>query len=91
MLRIFKITGDSMSPAFPPNHYVLALTSFFSVKVNDIVVVNHIEYGRIIKRVVSLNANKSLLLGSDNPSGVSTEQIGVVQKHQVIAKVIWPT
>lgn len=89
MLRIFRVTGDSMRPLLHEGDFVLALTVLRRVKLNRLLVVRHPTFGIIIKRVISIAADGSFFLASDNAAGVSTRQMGVMKPEQVLGRVLW--
>lgn len=90
-IRIHKVQGQSMSPHFMPNDYVISLTlPWLNYKVNDVVLCNHPDFGVIIKRIDTISANDTYQLSSDNVTqGVSQSTLGIQKKHQLIGKVIW--
>ena len=65
MFRIFKVSGESMKPAFKDNNYVLTRKTKH-IKEDDVVVIYLDHYGNIIKRVSSIGVN-GVKLKSDNP------------------------
>ncbi len=92
MLRIFRVKGESMQPVLYEGDFVVALVAFRWAKrarPGRKLVVQHPEYGVIIKRVVSVEPDGSCWLGSDNQSGISTQQIGKITPSQIIGRVLW--
>lgn len=88
-LRIYKVTGDSMSPAFFNDDYVIAINRRNAkYKIDDVLVLDHQEYGIIIKRVKEITKEKVLLTG-DNPASVNETQIGWQSKNNILGKVIF--
>lgn len=78
-----------MSPSFLPDSYVLSVSHpFQKLKKNDVILVNHPTYGKMIKRILNISPDGILLVG-DNPMSVTTEQMGLIQKSDVLGKVIW--
>jgi len=54
MLKIIKVTGSSLSPFFLPGDYVLVNTyrpGYKNLLAGNVVVFQHTEFGRLIKRV----------------------------------------
>lgn len=89
MLRFFRVTGDSMRPTLDDGDYVLALTSYCPACLHRLLVVNHPEYGVIIKRAISVEADGSCWLSSENAAGVNTQQLGLIIPEQILGWVIW--
>lgn len=92
MLKILKVTGNSLSPFFLPGDYVLvwrAPTRYPKLNEGDIVVFRHIEYGVMIKRVKkNLPENAALLVEGTHPESISSLKIGEVSYQDIIGKVI---
>ncbi len=90
-----------MSPNFLPDSFVFAIKHPWQhLAVGDVVLVNHDTYGKMIKRIASINNHtdkhkdkhtiqQKITLKSDNPLGVTSEQIGIIDSQQIIGKVIW--
>ncbi|PID45683.1 MAG: peptidase S24 [Proteobacteria bacterium] len=78
-----------MKPVLDDGDFVVALTIRPKPKLNRLLVVDHSEYGVIIKRVIGVEADGSCWLGSDNPRGVSSSQLGKVSPEQILGLVLW--
>lgn len=85
-----------MSPNFLPNAFVVAIKHPWQVfKVGDVVLVNHLIYGKMIKRINSYqqttNSKNSayITLIGDHPASVSTQQMGVVSQSQIMGRVCY--
>ena len=87
MFRIFKVSGESMKPAFKDNNYVLT-RKIKNIKENDVVVINLDHYGNIIKRVSSIGVN-GVKLRSDNPIYETGSTQGDHRVSEIIGKVIF--
>ena len=93
MIKIIKVTGNSLSPFFLPGDFVL--TSNFPWTVNqiqteDFIVFVHREYGVLIKKIVSIDPlDKSILVAGIYPGSIRSETIGRIQREDFIGKVIW--
>lgn len=89
-LNLIKVEGDSMSPNIKQGSFVFIFKSpFTKFKTGDLVVVDHSQYGRIIKRVYSSNNNQQFSLTGDNPDSLSSEKMGLVNKRQLCGKVFY--
>ena len=93
MLFIYKISGDSMSPQYLNEDYVLALKvrfipSFF-LKKNQDFIIRHKIYGDMLKRLFSKKENGEYLFTGLNEQSISTEQIGALEKEHLKGLVLW--
>ena len=90
LLRRFKIVGHSMSPAFPENCNVLASSLpflFANPKTGDVVVIN--KSGRVyIKRIKEIKEGKYFLLGDNKSDSLDSKSFGLVNRNQILGKVI---
>lgn len=78
-----------MSPTLNHGDFILACR-FFSLKVNDVIVVDHPIYNRIIKRIDQINPQQKIWLKGDNSTeSVSSEQMGWIDPSAVKGKVIY--
>lgn len=91
MIKILKVTGNSLSPFFLPGDYVLVLRAprrFKNLSPGDFVVFNHSEYGRLIKQVIhNFPAETFIETEGIHPDSISTQKIGMVHYENIIGKV----
>ena len=89
IFKFIKVTGDSLSPEYQEGDYVMLITNpFFSFKVGNTVVFNHPEYGTLIKTIDSIDSDKIHVIGT-HPYSVDSRQFGLIDKSDVVGKVIW--
>ena len=93
MIRMIKVTGESLSPLFHEGDYVLITTIPFvvnKIKVGDTIVFQHTSYGTLIKQVEQANREEGTLsvIGT-NPNSVDSRRFGPIRREDVIGKVIW--
>lgn len=92
MIKIIKVTGESLSPFFLPDDFVLVLTmpiSFKSISPGDTVVFDHPQFGRLIKTVISNSAEAGFLkVQGANEGSVSSHKLGPIPYTALIGKVI---
>lgn len=93
MFRIIKIHGESMLPEYNDGDYVitsrLPLLSG-TVKVNSVMVFKSEKYGILIKKVAGINNdNNTYSFKGTNPLSLSTEEIGSIDKKNIIGSVIF--
>jgi nickel-type superoxide dismutase maturation protease len=89
-LGCYKVAGDSMQPSFCCGDFVIAYRRRHSVfKQGDVVVVEHAQFGKIIKRIFTIENGGSLLLVGDNISAsTDTLALGSIQPKQVLGRVV---
>ncbi len=74
-----------MLPFLRAGDYVLIIKR--PLKVGDIVVARHPQFGEIIKRIARVNDASYELVG-DNAESVSMQQIGAVPAECIVGKVV---
>ena len=93
MLRIIKVTGESLSPEYEEGDYVVIITFpffFDSLKQGDIVVFHHPVYGTMVKRVERVDlAEQEIFVIGDHPQSLDSRQFGSIPKSWVAGKVLW--
>lgn len=92
MLKIIKVTGNSLSPILFPGEYALIWRVPFRFKKlvpGDLVVFDHEKYGRLIKQVVDNNpAEKFIETEGIHPASLSAEKIGTIPYTNIVGKVL---
>ena len=93
MLKIIKVTGQSLSPEYKEGDYVVITTIpfFFSaLKTGEKVVFHHPVYGTMIKRVERDCAEEQevFVVGSHSES-LDSRQFGPIPKGWITGKVLW--
>ena len=92
MLRILKVTGNSMSPDYQEGDYVVIATgSFFlrRLKAGDIVVFQHGGYGTLIKKLDRFAENGDLIVSGTQADSLDSRRLGPITLKSVRGKVIW--
>ena len=74
-----------MLPFLRAGDYVLVIKR--PLKIGDVVVARHPQFGEIIKRIAGIN-NCSYELAGDNTESVSIEKIGPVPAQNIVGKVV---
>jgi len=85
--KIYKVTGDSMSPGLVDGDYVITKTKPRSFRPGSIYVINHIDLGQIIKRLKAIE-NERLFFKGDNQTSTPDAIIAPVSPDRVLAKVV---
>lgn len=89
MLKIYKVSGNSMRPYLVADDFVVVSCLFVSIKPGDSIVASHPCYKRIIKRVDQICPHRGYWLSGENQESVSSDRIGWINKKQVVGKVIF--
>ncbi len=90
MLGVIKVDGNSMEPTLYSGDFVLTTRLFRRLSVGDLVVCQHPQFGRIIKRIEAIDIDGRYLLKGDNPSSLTPERMGWLERSKMTAKV-WLT
>lgn len=84
MFKVIKVKGESMLPDIQPGDYLIIRTFYKKFRVGDIVVLQHRDYGVIVKKITQLLDNGKFLVKSTNPHGISSSEIGILSIKQII-------
>ena len=86
MIRIYKITGNSMYPEYCDKDYLIVFTLFKKqfIKNNQNIVFIHSRLGLIIKKIVSIDyLNKTFCVKGNNNQSISSEMLGIINFSQI--------
>ena len=93
MIKIIKVTGESLSPFFLPGDYVLVKKfsyHFGSIREGDIVVFTHPSYGLMIKEIDRINSELGQIhVKGSHPLSVDSSKIGPIASAAILGKVVW--
>jgi len=93
MLKILKVTGNSLSPSFYPGDFVIILRrSLFSqaFQPGDYIVFDHSEYGLLIKKISEHNRTKDhYVVHGTHHLSINSDQLGPISSSVVLGKVLW--
>ena len=93
MLRIIKVTGQSLSPEYEEGDYVVVTTLpffFDSLKQGDKVVFRHPVYGTMIKQIQHIDPQTGdLFVIGTHPQSTDSRQFGAIPLSWLTGKVLW--
>ncbi|HEX9092314.1 MAG TPA: S26 family signal peptidase [Anaerolineales bacterium] len=92
MLRLLKITGDSLSPEFHEGDFVFVSRVpfwFHSPSAGDIIAFRQPGYGLLIKRIQQTTPEVGLYVIGSHPASIDSRTFGPINQKNVIGKVIW--
>ncbi len=91
MLKIIKVTGDSLTPDYQDGDFVVLIAkSFLFNRLNPgdtVVFIDH-HYGMMIKKIRSIEFDQIFVIGTHIDS-VDSKQLGPINRDRLIGKVIW--
>ncbi len=89
-LKIWKVQGVSMAPVIPPGSFILATRwlSLLPIKEGHRLVIDHPKFGIIVKTVATIDKSGFIWSKGENEKSVPIEQLGPVNKHQILGRVI---
>jgi signal peptidase I len=93
MVKIIKISGQSLKPLFDDGDFVLVtkIPFFFfnRIRTGDIVVFNNSTHGMMIKKVDNYDRNKGeLWVTGTHRESVDSREIGPVDEDDLVGKVV---
>jgi hypothetical protein len=93
MLRMIKVSGNSLEPRYREGDFVLAARIPFLLKrlePGDAVVLRHPYFGTLIKLVDTIATDgRSLRVVGLHPESVDSREFGPVPLEWLVGKVIW--
>ena len=93
MLRLIKVTGESLSPEYQEGDFVLiAKIPFFlsPPKPGDVLVFNQPGYGTLIKRVERADSSQDeYFVTGMHERSVGSREFGPIRGKAITGKVIW--
>ncbi|UBU50234.1 nickel-type superoxide dismutase maturation protease [Cobetia amphilecti] len=88
-IGLYRVNGLSMSPGLAPGDYVVTLKRWKSrYRIGDIVVAQHPQFGRIIKRIRAIQPDGMLWLEGTHPDSTSTDKMGLMRREWIQGRVI---
>jgi signal peptidase I len=93
MLRLLKVSGNSLSPAYQNGDFVLVakIPIFFkSLQAGEVIAFHHKIYGIMIKQIVEISIDgESITVTGFHQNSVDSTQFGPISRDVIIGKVIW--
>ncbi len=90
MLKIIRVTGESLSPDYQEGDFVLLATSplLYRIKPGDVIVFEHAQFGSLIKRVTQALPDEVYVAGTHERS-LDSSKIGPIEHSSITGKVLW--
>jgi signal peptidase I len=93
MLRLIRVSGNSLLPEYEHGDFVLIAKIPFLIArpdKGDLIVFNQPGYGRLIKLVEQrLSDSRGYLVTGTQADSVDSRQFGAVKEKDILGKVIW--
>jgi phage repressor protein C with HTH and peptisase S24 domain len=92
MLKILKVTEDSLAPEYQNGDFVLVSKIPFLIvpqSPGDIIAFHQPGFGLLIKRIQNLSPEGGVNVIGNHPDSVDSRVFGSVRQEDVIGKVIW--
>ncbi len=93
MLKVLKVSENSLSPAYQEGDYVVISTIpliFGAPRRGDVVVFRHAVYGTLIKMVEAvMPGGEELRVVGTHADSVDSRRFGPISRQDIIGKVIW--
>jgi signal peptidase I len=93
MLRLLKVSGNSLSPRFEQGDFVIVSKIpflFMRAKPGDVVAFHQPGYGTLLKLVESVDISRGQInVTGTQPESVDSRVFGPVSTKAVVGKVIW--
>lgn len=91
-LRVVRIDGGSMAPAFEHGDYAVFRRygrRSAGPQVGDAVLVDHPQYGTIVKRVARRPSASAVELAGDAVASTPGIDLGAVPTHRIWGRLLW--
>jgi nickel-type superoxide dismutase maturation protease len=89
MIKLIKVTGQSLLPEYQEGDFVMIITvPFFVFKTGNTVVFEHPAYGTLIKKILRIGPEGLFVTGT-HPHSVDSRQFGSIDRRSVLGKVVW--
>ena len=92
MLKLLKISGDSLLPDYEHGDFVLVSKIpyyFSSPACGDVIAFHQPGYGLLIKRLIAIDPYGGIQVQGSQPESIDSRVFGAVQRKDIVGKVIW--
>jgi len=92
MLKLLKITGDSLTPEYQNGDFVIISKIpflFTPPSPGDVIAFRQAGYGLLIKRIQHITQNGGVNVIGSHPESVDSRVFGPVRRESILGKVIW--
>ena len=93
MIKLIKITGNSLEPEYNHGDYLITTSIPFilrSLKPGNIVVFKHTDYGTMVKQVNNIDPHTGeIFVIGTHPNSTDSRHFGTIPQSWLIGKVLW--
>ena len=85
---IYKIEGDSMSPSFNKNTFVV-IKPLKKKKINKFFIFQHVTYGKLVKKLVKIDSSNNFWFEGEHQSSISKTQVGPIKECNILGQIVF--
>jgi len=92
MLKLLKITGDSLIPEYQNGDFVIISKIpflFTPPSLGDVIAFHQPGYGLLIKRIQHVTQYGEINVVGSHPESIDSRVFGSVKRESILGKVIW--
>jgi nickel-type superoxide dismutase maturation protease len=90
LLQVLRVRGGSLAPRYRDGDYVvISGVGMKRIHPGDVVVFDHPEYGRLIKRIEGVEPCGHLRVRGDDIDSVDSRRFGPVPRSSLLGRVVW--
>lgn len=92
MLRLLKITGDSLTPEYQEGDFVFVSKIPFLItppSPGDVIAFNQPGYGLMIKRIQHIAPDGRINVIGTHPESIDSRVFGPISQADIAGKVVW--
>jgi len=92
MLKLLKITGDSLTPEYQNGDFVIISKIpflFAPPSPGDVIAFRQVGYGLLIKRIEGVTQYGEVNVIGSHPESIDSRVFGPIRRESILGKVIW--
>jgi len=92
MLKLLKISGESLTPEYQNGDFVMISKIpflFIPPSPGDIIAFHQSGYGLLIKRIQQITPEGEVSVIGSHPDSVDSRVFGPIKKENILGKVFW--
>jgi nickel-type superoxide dismutase maturation protease len=90
LLQVLRVRGESLAPRYRDGDFVvISGLAIKRIRPGDVIVFDHPEYGRLMKRVEGIESCGHLRVRGDDIDSVDSRRFGPVPRSSLLGRVIW--
>ena len=90
LLQVLRVRGGSLAPRIHDGDYiVISGLGMGRIRAGDVVVFDHPDYGRLVKRVEGLEPCGHLRVRGDDIDSIDSRRFGPIPRSCLLGRLIW--